>query len=221
MRHPGHPFIATAGLCAVTLIGLAGCSGDGMDSSITVPARGGSAARPNAPTSTTSVAAPGLVGSGCQQYSQQVPDGPGSVPGMAAEPVALAAANNPMLTTLAAALTGRLNPKVKLAATLNSGQYTVFAPTDDAFKKLPTSTFDALRTDSATLTRILLYHVVQGQLSPESVVGSHPTLESSALQVTDTGAGLKVNDAALVCGGIKTADATVYMIDKVLVPQTP
>jgi len=137
---------------------------------------------------------------------------------MVADPVGVAASNNPELTTLTAALSGKLNPNVNLVATLNNGQYTVFAPTNDAFKKLPTSTLNSLKTDSATLTKILTYHVVQGQLSPDAVAGTHPTLQSSTVDVTGSGNDLKVNDAAVVCGGIKTANATVYMIDTVLMP---
>src|SRR4051794_31565145 len=81
--------------------------------------------------------ATGLVGSGCAAYAQQVPTGPGSVAGMAMDPVTVAASNNPMLTTLTKALSGQLNPNVNLVDTLNGGQFTVFAPTDAAFAKLP------------------------------------------------------------------------------------
>ena len=94
----------------------------------------------------------GLVGPACASYAQQVPTGPGSVAGMAQDPVAVAASNNPLLTTLTAALSGKLNPNVNLVDTLNGGQFTVFAPTDDAFAKLPPATIDALKTDSAGLT---------------------------------------------------------------------
>ena len=171
---------------------------------------------------TTSVAmtpaASALVGSGCSSYAQQVPTGPGSIEGMAQDPVAVAASNNPMLTTLTAVLSGKLNPNVNLVDTLNNGQYTVFAPTDDAFKKLPQSTIDSLKTDSDTLTKILTYHVVQGQASPDKVAGTHTTLQGATLNVTGMGDTLKVNDAGLVCGGVKTANATVYMIDTVLMP---
>ena len=162
----------------------------------------------------------GLVGPGCSSYAQQVPTGPGSVAGMAQDPVAVAASNNPLLTTLTAALSGKLNPNVNLVDTLNSGQFTVFAPTDDAFAKLPPATIDSLKTDSAGLTNILTYHVVNGQASPNNVVGTHQTLQGKSVTVTGMGENLKVNNASVVCGGVQTANATVYLIDTVLMPPT-
>ena len=137
---------------------------------------------------------------------------------MAQDPVATAASNNPMLTTLTSALSGKLNPNVNLVDTLNNGQYTVFAPTDAAFAKLPPATVDKLKTDAPLLKSILTYHVVQGQLSPAKVDGTHPTLQGANSTVTGQGNDLKVNDAGLVCGGVHTANATVYMIDTVLMP---
>ncbi len=93
--------------------------------------------------------------------------------GHVAGPVTEAAANNPLLTTLTSALSGQLNPQVNLVDTLNSGQYTVFAPTDAAFGKLPPATIEQLKTDSGLLTSILTYHVVSGQASPNRV-DRHP-----------------------------------------------
>ncbi|WP_197746816.1 fasciclin domain-containing protein [Mycolicibacterium sarraceniae] len=159
-----------------------------------------------------------LVGPGCAGYAMQVPTGPGSVTGMAQDPVAVAASNNPMLTTLTAAVSGKLNPNVNLVDTLDGGQFTVFAPTDAAFAKLPASTVEALKSDSASLTKILTYHVVPGQLSPADVVGAHPTVQGAPVTVTGTGNDLKVDGASVVCGGVRTANATVYMIDTVLMP---
>ncbi len=213
MPHHQLKTIALAGLSVAAVVGLSACSNDSATSSApTSPA-----ARV---TSSMSVmpAASNLVGPGCASYAQQVPTGPGSVEGMAQDPVAVAASNNPLLTTLTSALSGKLNPNVNLVETLNNGQYTVFAPTDDAFKKLPSSTIDTLKTDSDLLTKILTYHVVQGQASPDKVAGTHPTLQGTTLNVTGMGETLKVNDASLVCGGVKTANATVYMIDTVLMP---
>ncbi|WP_372458088.1 fasciclin domain-containing protein [Mycobacterium fragae] len=159
-----------------------------------------------------------LIGSGCAGYAAQHPSGPASVTGMAQDPVATAASNNPMLSTLTAALSGKLNPNVNLVDTLNSGQYTVFAPTNAAFDKLPGSTIDELKTNADMLKSILTYHVVQGQLSPAKVDGMHKTLQGASVTVRGQGNDLKVNDAGLVCGGVHTANATVYMIDTVLNP---
>nr|WP_122444947.1 fasciclin domain-containing protein [Mycobacterium attenuatum] len=163
-------------------------------------------------------AAADLVGPGCADYAAANPSGPASVEGMSQVPVAVAASNNPMLTTLTSAVSGQLNPQVNLVDTLNNGQYTVFAPTDAAFGKLPASTIDQLKTDSNLLNRILTYHVVQGQLSPAKVVGSHKTLQGANVNVTGQGNNLRVNNAGVVCGGVPTANATVYLIDTVLMP---
>ena len=161
-----------------------------------------------------------LVGPSCAAYAKQVPNGPGSVAGMAMDPVAVAASNNPMLTTLTAAVSGQLNPDVNLVDTLNGGEFTVFAPTDDAFKKLAPATVDTLKVDAPMLTDILTYHVIPGRLSPEQVVGTHKTVEGKDVTVTRAMASdLKVNEASnVVCGGVNTANATVYMIDTVLMP---
>ena len=169
-------------------------------------------------TCAPAMAAPNLVGAGCSDYAAMHPDGPASVSGMSQDPVAVAASNNPELTTLTAAVSGQLNPQVNLVDTLNSGQYTVFAPTDAAFSKLPAATINELKTNSDMLKSILTYHVVPGQLSPAQVDGSHPSVEGATVNVTGSGNGLKVNNAGLVCGGVPTANAQVYMIDTVLMP---
>ncbi len=170
-------------------------------------------------TSTSASAAPAaLVGAGCASYAEKVPTGPGSVEGLAKDPVATAAGNSPVLTTLASALSGKLNPDVNLVETLNNGEFTVFAPTDEAFAKLEPATIDKLKTDSKLLTSILTYHVVSGQAGPSAVVGDHKTVQGESVKVTGSGDSLKVNDAGVVCGGIKTANATLYLIDTVLMP---
>ena len=169
-------------------------------------------------TGAPAVAAPNLIGGGCADYAAMHPDGPASVAGMSQDPVANAASNNPELTTLTAAVSGKLNPDVNLVDTLNNGQCTVFAPTDAAFNKLPASTIDQLKTNSNMLKSILTYHVVTGQLSPAQVDGSHNTVQGAPVNVTGSGNGLKVNNAGLVCGGVPTANAQVYMIDTVLMP---
>jgi len=159
-----------------------------------------------------------LVGPGCAGYAQQVPQGPGSVSGMAADPVAVAASNNPLLTTLVSAVSGKLNPNVNLVDTLNGGEFTVFAPVDDAFAKIDAGTIDMLKTDSDTLTKILTYHVVPGQVAPDAIVGDQTTVEGGKVTVSGSGDNLKVNGANVICGGVHTANATVYLIDQVLMP---
>ena len=175
----------------------------------------------SAPAMASTMADPAadLVGTGCAGYAEKVPTGPGSVTGMAQDPVAVAASNNPVLTTLTSALSGKLNPNVNLVETLNSNPgLTVFAPTDDAFAKLDPATIEKLKTDSDLLTKILTYHVVEGEASPTQVAGDHKTLQGGSVTVAGAGPDLKVNDAGLICGGVKTANATVYMIDTVLMP---
>jgi uncharacterized surface protein with fasciclin (FAS1) repeats len=213
--------ISVAGLAAITVLGLSACSNDASTSAAPPTASSTMAASSAAPKPMDQPVDPGtsLVGSGCVGYAKTVPSGPGSVAGMAQDPVAVAASNNPVLTTLTSALSGKLNPNVNLVETLNTNPgLTVFAPTDDAFAKIDPATIEKLKTDSDLLTKILTYHVVEGQASPAAVVGDHPTLEGGSVKVTGSGANLKINDAGLVCGGVKTANATVYMIDTVLMP---
>ena len=118
------------------------------------------------------------------------------------------------LSTLVAALKA-----AGLVETLASeGPFTVFAPTDDAFAKIDAATLETLKTDADLLTSILTYHVVPGQASPDQVAGEHATVQGATLNVTGAGNDMMVNDAGLVCGGVQTANATVYMIDTVLMP---
>jgi len=159
-----------------------------------------------------------LVGPGCAGYAEAVPSGDGSIEGMSADPVAVAASNNPLLTTLVAAVSGQLNPDVNLVDTLNGDEFTVFAPVDDAFAKIDAATIESLKTDSDTLTAILTYHVVPGQIEPADIAGTHTTVQGADVEVTGSGDEWMVNDAMVICGGVQTANATVYLIDTVLMP---
>jgi uncharacterized surface protein with fasciclin (FAS1) repeats len=211
--------LAAAGVLAAAVLALTACtSGSGSSANDS-----SSPMTESTPSATATMdPASDLVGPGCAAYAQQVPSGAGSVAGMAQDPVATAASNNPLLTTLVAAVSGKLNAKVNLVDTLNGGQFTVFAPVDDAFKKIDPATIDSLKTDAgaATLTSILTYHVVPGEISPQDIVGTHKTVEGSDVTVTGSGDALKVNDATVICGGVHTANATVYLIDGVLMPPT-
>jgi uncharacterized surface protein with fasciclin (FAS1) repeats len=213
--------LTAAGLAAVTAMALSGCSSATKEATSSATEKASSAAASATSAVSSAIAAPASgdpVGAGCAAYAEKVPTGPGSVAGLAADPVATAAGNSPVLTTLASALSGKLNPGVNLVDTLNNGQFTVFAPTDDAFGKVDAATIEKLKTDPALLTSILTYHVVSGQADPTQVVGEHTTLQGAPLTVTGSGNDLQVNGANVVCGGIKTANATLYLVDTVLIP---
>ena len=159
-----------------------------------------------------------LVGAGCADYAAMVPEGEGSVEGMAQDPVSVAASNNPMLTTLTSAVSGELNSDVDLADTLDGDEFTVFAPVDDAFAAIPEEDLGALAEDSDALTGVLTYHVVPGQIAPDEIAGTHTTVQGEDLEVTGEGDDLMVDGATVICGGVKTQNATVYLVDTVLMP---
>ncbi|AZZ47924.1 fasciclin domain-containing protein [Rathayibacter rathayi] len=226
MRSTKRSALAAFALLGTAALGLTACS-SGSGSTTTSSDAGTEMSTPMAsPTSASSTPkatmdpTANLVGAGCAAYAAQVPDGAGSVEGMSLDPVATAASNNPLLTTLTAAVSGGLNPDVNLVDTLNSGEFTVFAPVDDAFAKLDAATVDTLKTPegAATLSSILTYHVVPGQIAPDAIVGDHATVQGGKVTVTGSGDNLKVNDASVICGGVQTANATVYLIDTVLTP---
>ncbi|SIS10480.1 fasciclin domain-containing protein [Microbacterium sp. RURRCA19A] len=213
------PVVAGLALVLGSAFALTACSGGsttagGTTEESTAPSM---AASPSASSSMMDPAA-NLVGPGCADYAAAVPSGAGSVEGMAADPVAVAASNNPLLKTLTASVSGQLNPNVNLVDTLNGGEFTVFAPVDDAFAKIDAATIDTLKTDSDLLTKILTYHVVPGQIAPDAIDGTHTTVEGQDVTVSGSGDSIKVNDANVICGGVQTANATVYLIDSVLMP---
>ncbi|GLY13669.1 cell surface glycolipoprotein MPB83 [Kineosporia sp. NBRC 101677] len=212
--------ILVAGVALTATVSLTACGSDDESTSDAAAPMDTTtaAASPSMTTEAADDAMSGLVGPGCAAYAEAVPDGAGSVEGMSTDPVATAASNNPMLKTLTAAVSGKLNPDVDLVDTLNGGEFTVFAPVDDAFAAVPAKTLKTLETDSKTLTDILTYHVVAGQLSADDVVGTQKTVQGGNVEVTGSGDELMVNGANVVCGGVKTANATVYLIDQVLSP---
>lgn len=214
---------ATAVVSALTLTAACGSDDPEASSSSTDTS---SAAASTSPSEMSSKApsddvAANLAGPGCAAYAKQVPKGSGSVAGMAADPVAVAASNNPLLTTLTAAVSGKLNPKVDLVDTLNGSEFTVFAPVDSAFAKLPKATVKLLGTPKGAqaLTSVLTYHVVAGQMTPEEIAGKTlKTVEGGSLKISGTPDKLKSQAANVLCGGVKTDNATVYLIDSVMMP---
>jgi uncharacterized surface protein with fasciclin (FAS1) repeats len=209
-----HRTLALAAVATTATFSLAAC-GSNSSSDNTMPSKSGGS------TSSSSGAAADLVGPGCAAYAKQVPKGAGSVAGMAQAKVAEAASANPLLKTLVAAVSGKVNPKVNLVNALDGGQYTVFAPVDTAFAKIPKSTLASLAKPAGakTLSTILEYHVVKGQIAPSAIDGTHKTLIGQTVDVKGSGDNITVNGAHVICGGVHTANATVYMIDSVLMPK--
>ncbi|MFJ5219478.1 fasciclin domain-containing protein [Streptomyces sp. NPDC088354] len=203
---------------AVLPLALTACGGDSKDkdsdaSSTTAassPAGSGSAGQD--PGDAMAMDKP--FGAACSAVPK---DGAGSFDGMAQDPVATAASNNPALSTLVAAV-----KKAGLVDTLNSAQnITVFAPTNDAFAKIPKADLDKVLNDKATLTKILTYHVVGQRLTPAQLEnGSFATLEKGKLTTAGSGEDYTVNDSShVVCGNVTTSNATVYIVDTVLMPK--
>ena len=232
--------LSILGIAAVSMFGLAACGGgeeaaseatpssmasessESSESSMATESASPEASESMSPSASADAMmdpAANLVGPGCAGYAETVPDGAGSVAGMALDPVATAASNNPILTQLTAAVSGGINPDVDLVDTLNGGEFTVFAPVDDAFAALPAEAVEGLKTDTEGLSSILTYHVVPGKIQPAELEGTtQTTVQGADLEVTGSGQELMVNGANVICGGVQTANAVVYLIDTVMMP---
>ncbi|RDG36979.1 fasciclin domain-containing protein [Streptomyces corynorhini] len=182
---------------------------------------------PSTPSSTGASTSPSPSSSESTSPGAAVPFGPdcssvpktgsGSLKEMAKEKVATAASHNPQLATLVTAL-----KKAGLTDTLNSSKHlTVFAPTNAAFEKVPKAQLAKLLADKAELAKVLKYHVVDKTVTPDELPkGTFKTLEGTDLTTSGSGSTFKVNDTAdIVCGNIKTENATVYLVDSVLMPK--
>jgi uncharacterized surface protein with fasciclin (FAS1) repeats len=209
-------------LASIAVLGFSGCSMGAASSETAATEAPAPAPSESEEETMEPMADPAanLVGAGCATYAETVPDGPGSVVGMSSDPVAVAASNNPLLKTLTAAVSGQLNPEVNLVDTLNGDEFTVFAPVDDAFAKIDPATIETLKTPEGApiLSTILTYHVVPGQIAPDAIAGTQTTVQGGTVEVAGSGDALTVNGAAVICGGVQTANATVYLIDTVLMP---
>ncbi|WP_027346489.1 fasciclin domain-containing protein [Hamadaea tsunoensis] len=188
-------------------VALAACS-----SNAATEATGSSAAPAMSASASSSMSEP--FGPACSSVPTDASN-PGSFDAMAKVPVATAASGNPALSTLVTAV-----GKANLGDTLNSApELTVFAPTNDAFAKIPKADLDKVLADQATLKKILTYHVVAGKITPDQLAGTHKTLEGQNLTVTGSGENFKVNGTAtVVCGNVQTQNAIVYIVDGVLMP---
>ena len=200
-----------SGIAALALgasLGLAACGGN--DSSPTANDNPGGTSS----SGTGDDAGAQTFGAACSAVPKS---GPGSFNGMATAPVASAASANPVLSTLVAAV-----QKAGLVDTLNSQKaITVFAPTNDAFGKIPPKTLKGVLADKQMLSKILTYHVVAGKIAPDQLDGTHKTLEGGTLTISGSNDDYTVGaqKASIVCGNVPTANATVYIVDSVLMPK--
>jgi uncharacterized surface protein with fasciclin (FAS1) repeats len=216
----------TRGLVMAAVSGLAitlsACgSDDSSDSSASSSTASSSSAGESA-ESMDSASADTPFGAGCSAVPTE---GAGSFTGMAADPVATAASNNPALSTLVQAVTA-----ANLADTLNSTQdITVLAPANPAFEAVPADALQALLADNAQLTAVLTHHVIPGRLTPDQLAGTHTTLNNDQVTIEGSGENFTIagegtvvaTDASVICGNVQTANATVYIIDQVLKPTAP
>ena len=215
-----HRLLAVSGLAVSLALGTAACSSSGSSSA----ASGSSAPASSAVAGSGTAAAPTAAGSGAAAAAMDfgpacssVPkSGAGSFSGMSTAPVATAASANPALSTLVTAV-----KKAGLVDTLNSASnITVFAPDNAAFAKIPPATLAKVLADKAELTKILTYHVASGRYTAAQLASGSPikTLEGATVKPADMGGTYTVNGAHVVCGNVQTANATVYIIDTVLMP---
>jgi len=197
--------LATTGLAAGLALTAAACSSSPSSSSAASPAT-------SAPASSGATTASDF-GPGCASVPKS---GAGSFTGMSTAPVATAASANPVLSTLVTAV-----KKAGLVDTLNSASgITVFAPDNAAFAKIPAATLNSVLSNKAELTKILTYHVVAGRYTPAQLAAGTPlkTLEGGTVAPALMGSTYEVNSADVVCGNVQTANATVYIINTVLMP---
>lgn len=145
--------------------------------------------------------------------------GAGSFNGMSQDPVATAASNNEELSTLVTAVKA-----ANLVDTLNNAKdITVFAPANSAFAAMDQATLEAALADpDGLLTQVLTAHVVGERLTPADLAGTFDTLnKDQQIMIEGSGEDFTVNGTAkVVCGNVQTANATVYIIDGVLLPKS-
>lgn len=217
---------AAVGVVAALTVAMAACAGSETPASTTAS----SSAAAAAPSSSAMAAATGVTteadvfGPACDMLPRG--DAPGSLDDMGPAPVVSAASTNPLLTTLGTAV----ETVPGLADALDAQQaVTVFAPADPAFDAVRTALgderFDALLSDPTRLAALLQYHVVGTRYDAEGLVAAGRTTELAGGTVTVGGTASaptltdgKGNVANVLCGNIPTRNATVFVIDKVLMP---
>ena len=212
---------ALAAATAVLALTLTACgSGDDEDSASAASGSSTSMSSSAAESPAMDATSEEPFGDGCSAVPTS---GAGSFDGMAQDPVATAASNNPALSTLVEAVT-----EANLVDSLNSQpDITVLAPADPAFEAVPADALKALLADNAQLTAVLTHHVIEGRLAPDQLAGEHTTLNGGTVTVEGSGEDFTIAadqtvtgkaDAGVICGNVQTANATVYIIDQVLAP---
>jgi uncharacterized surface protein with fasciclin (FAS1) repeats len=212
----------TGALAAAALtmtVGLAACSDEeSTDSTASDTTSESSAPADDMESSpadeSASDAAAGTYGPACGDIPTD--DSAASFTGMAAEPVATAASANPLLSTLVDAV-----GTAGLGDALNSAEaLTVFAPANPAFEAMDPATLEAAMADPELLGQVLSHHVVPERIEPADLGGSYETLAGDQLEIQGMGeeATIGTEGAQVLCGGVQTANATVYIIDTVLMP---
>jgi uncharacterized surface protein with fasciclin (FAS1) repeats len=209
-----------AALALAVPLGLSACGSSASSTEAAAQSPAASASETPSPSDSMTSSAPAdamnaQFGAGCAAVPK---DGKGSFKGMATDPVATAASNNPLLSTLVGAV-----KSAGLVDTLNSAQdITVFAPVNDAFGKVDPATMKkAMGDPKGLLTKVLTNHVVPGKLTPADLAGEHKTLGGGTITVQGSGESFTVNGKAkVICGNVTTANATVYIIDDVLLPSS-
>lgn len=207
-----------AAITALLALVLAACGSDTADEPESAPPSTEAVTPTTEPMTETTQPMAGLSATNVGPACSAVPaDGEGSFDGMADDPAATAASNNPVLSTLVTAV-----GEAGLVDTLNGeGPFTIFAPTNDAFAAIPEDQLNAILADQEMLTSILTYHVVAGDQADLAELvesGSVTTVQGEELEIASDGDLASINGASVVCGNVQTANATVHIIDTVLVP---
>ena len=203
---------AVSGLAlTMTACGADEAASDAVSSATSAASSAASSAAPSSSSAAPASDAP--FGEACAQVPTE---GEGSVEGMSDDPVATAASNNPLLSTLVTAVT-----EADLVDTLNSAEGIT------AFEAVPEDALTALLADQAQLTTVLTHHVIEGRLTPEQLAGEQTTLAGDTVTIEGSGEDFTIAaegtivgsaPASVICGNVQTANATVYVIDQVLAP---
>lgn len=144
--------------------------------------------------------------------------GPGSEDALAAAPVATALSQAPGLSELAHAI-----HRAGLTSMLNAARaLTIFAPDDAAFDALGAGNLQALLATRADLVRVLKFHLVAGRVTPAQLAKRHVfrTVAGTKLYLAHSGRSLGVNNAAVTCGNVLTSNATIYVVNRLIIPDS-